>query len=219
MTSSYFRTLLVLTALGLATLFVSTPAAAGEKQQGNMVSPLGGWNRDYCQTGYVTAPASGAFVPGTSKATFKFDNKCKGQIKLSKLSGLTIGDGIAGSGDEVICLINFQTAGACAGFILRGEVAGSAATQKVKIKFDGAAETANFCPGGPGGLSGDHAHITSVECYAPDAAYGAAGACVAAGQVFFIPFASDASQGFCLAVPSYVPNPATPVLAVQGVVF
>src|SRR5204863_1910298 len=69
MTTSHFRTPLVLAALALATLFASTPAAAGEKQQGNMVSPGGaGWNRDLCNTGATVAPPSASFVAGTSKA-------------------------------------------------------------------------------------------------------------------------------------------------------
>jgi hypothetical protein len=196
----------------LVASLVPALAPAGEKQQGSMVTTFPAmYSRDACNVGYVPAAPSPAFVAGVSKAKFKFDDKCKGQIQLSKLSGLPADDGIPGSGDEVVCLLNFQNAGACGSFVLRGAVSPSG---KVKIKFDGAVDLpGGFCPPPP-----TDAHVTSVECYEPAPAYAAGTACTGAGGMF-TPFSSGPSQGVCSSGAAYISNPSTPVLAVQGVGF
>jgi hypothetical protein len=208
-----------LRALALVALLLAAPALAADKIQGNMVNTgPASYDRDACFGGFVTAPPSGAFLPGTAKAKFKFDAKCKGQIGLKKMSGLPLGDGLAGTGDEIICMVNFidSAAGSCVGFILRGEVQGNATSQKMKIKFAGASDLPGVCPPPPN----DRVHVTSVECYEPEPTltYTASGACATAGGTF-VPFASDPSQGLCVLSGTWVPNPPTPILAVQGVLF
>ncbi len=207
------------TSVLIALLLLSPHAFAGEKIQGNMVNhgPVG-YDRDLCNAGFTPVVASGLFVPGVSGAKFKFDDKCKAQIQLKKMAGLPPGDGLPGTGDEVICLMNFidSAAGSCGGFILRGEVSGSVASQKAKIKFAGSTELPGLCPPPPG----DKIHITTVECYEPEPTltYTAAGACASASGTF-APFATDPSQGLCVLSSNYVPAPPTFVLAVQGVIF
>jgi hypothetical protein len=209
-------------AVRLATLALSLlagPALAGEKLQGNMVNPGPVvYDRDACSGSYVPTAPSGAFLPGVAKAKYKFDDKCKGQIVLQKLSGLPAGDGLPGTGDEVICLMHFidSGAGSCGGFVLRGEVAGSPTSQKVKIKFKGANDLPGVCPPPPG----DKIHVANVECYEPEPTltYTAAGACTGVSGTF-VPFASDPSQGLCVLSSTYLGNPPTPALAVQGVEF
>jgi hypothetical protein len=188
-------------------------ASAGEKQQGNMVTTFPvAYSRDSCNVGHVPAPPSPAFVAGVSQGKFKFDDKCKGQIQLAKLSGLPVDDGIPGSGDEVLCLLNFHSgSGGCGSFVLRG---GVSASGKVKIKFDGGVDLpAGFCPPPP-----TDAHVTSVECYDPDPAYPVGAACAGAGGVY-TPFVTDPSQGVCSGGTAFITNPGTPVLAVQGLGF
>jgi hypothetical protein len=155
-------------------------------------------------------------VAGVSKAKFKFDDKCRGSIQLKKLLTLPVSDGIAGTGDEVYCMLNFHFSGTCGTFVVRGEISGVTGAQKVKIKINGPAELPGVCPPPPA----TNFHVTSVECFTPDPGFSAATACTsppAAGS--YTPFASDATQGFCFAASSYVPNSGSFVLAVQGVNF
>jgi hypothetical protein len=199
-------------ALGIAAALWPALAAAGETQKGDMVE-ASGYERDVCSAGYSLAPASAFFVPGVSRGKFTFSDRCRGRIVLSGLSNLPVGDGVPGSGDEIICLVNQQVAGLCNGFVLHGEVRGGAKAQKIKISLDGSRDTSGACP-----LIGFTGHISSVECYDPDPGYSASLACDAVGGAL-ISFAQDPSQGWCIGGASYLPNPATPVLAVQGVFF
>lgn len=190
---------------------------AGEKQQGNMHAP-NIWVRDAC---YVTPvftiqPTSAAFVNGTSKGKFQITDKCKLSIKLVKLTDpgtLAVSDGIAGTGDEVLCLVHLfdDFAGACEGILLRGEVKGNnPAARKVVIKADLAGETGLCTPG-----SGITRSVAHVECYEPQPAFNLPAACaVAPGSV--TPFVSDPTQGVCGAASNYMPNPVSPLIAILG---
>jgi len=203
--------------VSVALLLTPAISLAGEKAQGDMVSPLpAGYSRDFCNAGHILVPPDPGFVPGTSKAKFKFTDKCKGIIVLKKMMGPPPSDGIPGTGDEIYCLLNFHDAQipACGSFILRGEITGAPGAFKTKIKLNGPVELPGLCPPAAGAT----AHVTSVECYAPDPFYVSPAACGAAGGAY-TPFASDATQGLCFPAASYVPNSGVPVLAVQGVLF
>ena len=190
---------------------------ATEKVQGNMEVPATAtYSRDTCGAGYIPVPPSAAFIAGKSTAKFKIDNKCRTQITLSKMSGLPLGDGMPGTGDEVICVVNEQTpvpavgANICETYTLRGEVVGSATSETVKLGWN--PTLTGVCPDAPG----TH-HPQSIECYEPSPGYSASGACAALGGSF-IASGADPTQGWCRAA-TYVANPTTPVLAIQGVLF
>jgi hypothetical protein len=201
--------------VAIAALSLSTSAFAAQSQSGSMLQPGGpGYNRDACGGAASMVPGA-AFNNGTSRGAFKFQSNCHGIIKLSNLFPAPLSDGIPATGDEAICLINFQSnapALSCGTFMLRGEIAGTPAAQKVKIKLNGPAQLpAGLCPL----AAGSDARVTSVECFLPDPAYGG-GSC--AGT--FTGFITDPSQGLCFPAPSYMPNPpGIPVIAVQGVLF
>jgi hypothetical protein len=178
-------------AIALVAVLLPAPSFAGEKQQGTLVNPGPvTYDRDACDGGYTPSTPSASFIPNVSKAKFKFDDKCKAKIGLKKMSGLPLGDGLPGTGDELICLINFidSGAGSCGGFILRGEAAGSPTSEKVTIQFAGATDLPGTCPP----PAGDRVHVTTVE---------------------------GPSQGLCVLATTYVTNPPTPAIAVQGVLF
>jgi len=205
-------------AMALASpLFVPASAGAGEKVQGDMVSPApAGFFRDFCNVGHIAVPPSPDFAPGISKAKYKFNDQCKGIIILKKMFALPPSDGIPGTGDEIYCLVNFYDSlvTACGSFILRGEVVGPVGSQKTKIKLNGPTQLPGVCPPPPGSI----AHVTSVECYVPDFAYSAPIACGAAVGVY-TPLVGDPTQGLCFPAGSYVPNSGSPALAIQGVLF
>ncbi len=202
-----------LCAAALAVLLTPALSSAADKLLGSMVQPgPPGYNRDTCHTTGVMVPGA-AFVNGVSTAKFKFTKKCIGLIVLNKLMSAPLSDGIVGTGDETICFINFQsnTPGPCGTFVLRGEIVGNPTAQKVKIKLNGPLDLPGVCPLAPG----SDARVTSVECYAPDPGFVASAACPGV----FTPLASDATSGLCFPAGAYVPNPASPIFAVQGVAF
>jgi hypothetical protein len=155
-----------------ALLLAPAVALAGEKLQGNMASPSpAGYFRDFCNAGHIPVPPAPGFMPGVSQAKFQFKDNCSGKIRLKLMAGLPPSDGVPGTGDEIYCLVNFYQAQtpACGSFILRSEVLTSATgVQSAKALLNGPAELPGVCPPGPGTT----AHVTSVECYAPDLAYG-----------------------------------------------
>jgi hypothetical protein len=196
-------------------LFLASPACAASSQSGSMLQPGGpGYNRDACG-GTATMVPGAAFTNGSSRGMFKFQSTCRGAIKLVRLFPAPLSDGIPATGDEAICLINFQSNApglSCGTFLLRGEIGGTPTAQKIGIKLDGATQLPpGVCPLAPG----SDARITSVECFLPNAGYGG-GSCGGT----FTGFVTDPSQGLCFPAGAYMPNPpGTPVIAVQGVVF
>ncbi len=196
---------------------IASPAAAfaGSVSTATMLQPgPPGYNRDACG-GAATMVPGAAFTNGSSKGKYKFTSACKGIIQLSKLTMLVPSDGIPGTGDEAICFVNFQSnlPGPCGSFALRGEILGTAASQKIKIRLNGAAD---FPPGICPFLPGTDARITSVDCFVPAPAYSAAAACTGV----YTPMIADPTQGLCFPASAYLANPpGTPVIAVQGVLF
>jgi hypothetical protein len=197
----------------------AAPAAvAGEKQAGTLYAPPV-YVRDACFVTpvYTLVPTSPAFVNGTSKGKFQYDDRCRVKLKLTKLTDpgtLPVSDGLPGTGDEVLCLVHLinTTAAACESMLLRGEVKGNnPAARKVIIRADLAAE--GLCTPGAGL---DSRAISHVECSEPLPPFTLAAACAAAGGTA-APFASDPSQGLCVAAGNNIPNPVAPLIAVMGV--
>ena len=150
----------------------------------------------------LTGPFSAAWIAGRSKGGVK-DVGCKVQVKLSG-TGLGTGDGLAGSGDEVICLgdaniayegINLQTTAVFRGERLRG---------MVSIRLDLARETNGLC----GGVDNLVVYDSRLTCYEPDPAY---------APTLTNQFVSDSTQG--VVVGSYAPRPASALIATQALLF
>jgi hypothetical protein len=189
-------------ALGIA-LVMSATAFAGDKSQSTLVNPV-------LVTGVGTPALSGpigaAWTNGVSKGKTKGDDKCKVQVQLGGLT-LPNSDGIAGSGDEVICTADAQVTVSNAltlstTAVFRGEVLNG----KVKIKADLFAEATGCVPSLGGGL-GVAQYDGRISCYEPDPAY---------------PdppqgFVSDSSQGIYPA--GFGPRPASNLIATQGLYF
>ena len=143
-----------------AGLVASGPSWAADKHQSTLAQP-GGF------IGTTPPPLAGAlssaWVNGTSKGRLRRIG-CKVQIKLSGTT-LGTGDGIAGTGDEVICLgdanLHYEATDYQTTAIFRGErVAGS-----VKIALDLQAEGTDC------GTESVVAYDLRLTCYEPDPTY------------------------------------------------
>ena len=146
----------------------------------------------------LAGPLSAAFSNGVSKGTAKIIatiNACKLSVKLSGTT-LPDSDGIAGSGDEVICLIEANAAvlNSPVGLVVRGEASGGTVSIKADLYAEGFVGGA-FC--------NNVAYDLRSTCYEADAAYAPA---------FAIPFPSDATQGIMYAYP---PRPASGLIVTE----
>ena len=145
----------------------------------------------------LSAPSSSAWTNGVGKGKAKFVG-CVTQILL-KNTTLPDSDGTPGTGDEVICIIDFTVSvpstANFGSFVTRGESSGGA----VKIKFD--LGLGSPCPGPL--LFYDE----RVACYEKDPAY--------APPLDTLP--SDHTQG--IHGPGYAPRPASPLIATGGRFF
>lgn len=176
-------------------LAMATSALAGDKSQSTLVNPV-----------VLTDSSVPAWTNGTSKGRRRATTSARSR---SQLSGITLpdSDGIAGSGDEVICTADASVSVAYSAplnttAVLRGEVSGG----KVKIKVDLAAEGTGCTPSGGGG-PGVAQYDGRITCYMPDPAYPPPP----------LPFASDPTQGVYPA--GFGPRPASPMIATQGLNF
>lgn len=185
-----------------ACLTLASTGIAGDSSQSTFVNPV-------VLTGSsvpaLTPPIGGAWTNGVSKGKTKGDDKCKVQISLGGV-GLPDSDGVAGSGDEVICIAD---ASVSLGYgvplntsaVLRGEVKAG----KVSIKADLAASGTGCVPakkGGPGLAQYDG----RVACYQP-----------VAYPPPPLPFTGDPTQGVYPA--GFAPRPGSPMIATQGLNF
>jgi hypothetical protein len=183
-----------------ACMALATTGIAGDKSQSNLVNPV-------VLTGasptVLTPPISAAWTNGVSKGKTKGGDNCKVQIQLQKLT-LPDSDGVAGTGDEVICVADANVSAGYAlplstSVVFRGEVAGGT----VKIKADLAAEGTGCVPAKKGGL-GVAQYEGRVTCYEPSP-YPPPPA----------PFLSDPTQGLYPA--SFAPRPPGGLIATQGI--
>jgi hypothetical protein len=177
-------------------LAAATMAAAGDKLVSSMNQPVG-------LLGVSPPPLAGPLSPnwliGGSVGKVKLLPSCKLSVKLTGTT-LPDSDGIPSTGDEVLCLVDFNNLpffGAPAGLILRGEVNNGA----MKISADFPAQLLGFLclP------SSDFSEMRST-CYEPDGAY---------FPFLPLPFASDINQG--VFGPGYPPRPASGLLATESV--
>jgi hypothetical protein len=186
-----------------AMLALAAPVLAGDKSQSTLVNPV-------VLTGAgvpaITGTVSAVWTNGTSKGKTKGDDKCKVQVQLGGLT-LPNTDGVAGSGDEVICIADANVSVGYAAplsttAVFRGEVLAG----KVKIKADLFLEGTGCTPaktGGPGIAQYDG----RITCYNADATYPDPP----------LGFASDSSQGIYPA--GFGPRPASSIIATQGLNF
>jgi hypothetical protein len=192
------RTALVI-GLGLA---VSSPVLA-DKSQSTFVNPIG-------VTGAgapaLTGPIGTSWTNGTSKGKTKGDSNCNVQVKLGGLT-LPDSDGTAGSGDEVICVVDSNVTVGGALFLSTSAVVRSEVKSgKIKIKANLQTE-ATGCIASEGGGPGVEQYDGRVTCYEPDALYPNPP----------IPFASDPTQGIYPA--GFAPRPASALIATEGLHF
>lgn len=142
----------------------------------------------------LSGPESSTWTYGKSRGSAIFRDNCKVSVKLSKTS-LADSDGIPGTGDEVICLMDGNSGFTKGGFVLRGEsINGS-----VKINVDLSKE--GFT------CSGFTVHDIRFTCYEPDAGYSPS----------LTPFLSDPTQGVTDGF--YPPRPANGLIATDSVSF
>ncbi len=152
----------------------------------------------------LAPPLSAAWTNGTSRGKTKVLGSCKILVKLSGVA-LPDSDGVPGSGDEVLCLIDldstfvdFPQAGGPLGFVLRGEVRGGTVRCFANLFAEGAVSF--FC-------ANHVVHNLRSTCYEPDPAY---------APILDVPFYSDGAQGL---IEAYPPRPATGLIAADSVFF
>jgi len=175
---------------------------AGDKSQSTLVDRL------VAPAGAIpTVPnASGGFwTNGSSKGKTKGDDKCKVQIQLK---GITVPDtdGVACSGDEVICISHSHVTAAGVPLDVTAVFRGEVKNGGVKIKRDLFAEGTGCMPSKGGGPSLQQ-YDAVTYCFAPDGAYPPPP----------LPFASCALEGVYPA--TFGPIPATPIIASDGIQF
>jgi len=152
----------------------------------------------------LMGPMSTAWLAGTSKGSFKHIG-CKLQVKLSH-TNLGTGDGMPGTGDEVIYLgdanIAYEGANLQSTAVFRGERNAG----EISIKLDLAQETSG--PGRCGAVDNLVVYDARLTCYEPDPTY---------TVTFSEPFQSDPTQG--VVVGAYAPRPASPLIATQALLI
>lgn len=180
-------------------------ALAGDKSQSTLVNPGVTGTGAPVDLGTKTV-ASGVWTNASSKGKTQGDDKCKVQIQLSKIT-LPDTDGIAGTGDEVICVSDSKiTLGGAIPLNTTAVFRGEVKKGTVKIKADLNAEGTGCIPskkGGPGIAS----YESRTVCYTADAAYPAPP----------IGFASDSTQGIYPA--GFGPHPSSSIIAADGIYF
>jgi len=182
----------------------AAPAAAADKLQASLVNPgVAGGNALPALVG----PISGAWINGQSKGASVGDDKCRIQVRAARLdtSVLPDSDGIAGTGDEVICLgysnlsLGYVTPVRTTA-VMRGEVTGG----KLNIRVNLFAEGVGCTPTGKGPPNPLASFDSRIDCYAPDPSYPPPP----------VTFASDPTQGI---YPSaFAPRPASGLIMTQG---
>jgi len=152
----------------------------------------------------LTGPFSAAWMPGTSKGSLKHI-ACKFQVKLSH-TNLGTGDGMSGSGDEVICLgdanISYEGVYLPTTAVFRGERNAGA----ISIKLDLAQETTG--PGSCGAVDDLIVYDARLTCYEPDPTY---------NPTLTQTFISDPTEG--VVVGAYAPRPASALIATQAILI
>lgn len=197
----------------MVALVLAGIAWADEQVSGSLVERFN-YDRDLCNTGtfVIALPSTSVvWVDGASRGKFKADERCRIRISLTRLAGPGLAsDGAPGTGDEVVCLVNFLSGGECQTVALRGEVTGGGSAKSVRITADVLQET-GMCFGGA---------MANVECYEPDPVYSATDDCNLSTETGFpIPFASNSGQLLCRnAIGSYMNGPTATrgLIAVMG---
>jgi hypothetical protein len=186
-----------------AYMALASTGIAGDKSQSTLVNPV-------VLTGVgipaLTPPVGAAWTNGVSKGKTKGDDHCKVQVQLKGLA-LPDSDGIAGTGDEVICTADANVSVAYAAplsttAVFRGEILAG----QVKIKADLAAEGTG-CVASKGGGPGVAQYDGRLTCYAPGGPYPPPP----------VPFASDPTQGIYAI--GFGPRPPGALIATQGLNF
>lgn len=185
-------------------LLAGAPARAADKLQSSLVNPgTAGGNALPALTG----PVSTAWINGRSKGSTTADDKCRIDVRASRLdtSVLPDSDGVAGTGDEVICLGYSNLA---LGYVtpirttavMRGEVTGGKMNIRVNLFF----EAVGCTPSGKGPPNPLASFDGRIDCYEPDPSYPPPP----------VTFASDPTQGI---YPSaFAPRPASALIMTQG---
>ena len=150
----------------------------------------------------LVGPLGTTYAPRTSKGNVIFNEKCLSIVNLSRLQGLESSDGVAGTGDEVICTTHLWIGRGAevtvATLIIRGEIRPGGRVRAAAHLDD---ETTVCTPNGTDAWF----EMRATRCYEPDPVY---------APSITAPFVSDPTQGFVLG--EYAPRPASRLIAVEG---